>query len=129
MFGIGFSEILIICLILIVFIKPEDLPKFFRSAGRLYGKFKKTYNEVIAVKDKIIQEIDEAASLDEKKAAETAAKAAPADAPKAITDTAAPASENNPVSATETVTYEVVKPEENAAVPAAEAEQEAVRNP
>ena len=63
MFGIGFGEILIVLLIAIVFIRPEDLPKFLRSAGRLYGQIKRMYNELLQTKDKIIKEID--TSLDE----------------------------------------------------------------
>ena len=69
MFGIGFGEILIVILIAIVFIRPEDLPKFLAHAGRLYGKIKRMHNEVIQTKEKIIKEIDEAASLDEPSAA------------------------------------------------------------
>ena len=65
MFGIGFGEILIVLLIAIVFIRPEDLPKFLARAGRLYGQLKRMYNEVIEVKDKIIKEIDDTGSLDE----------------------------------------------------------------
>ncbi|MDR2742329.1 MAG: hypothetical protein LBB98_09285 [Treponema sp.] len=66
MFGIGFSEIVLVGLIFIIFIKPEDLPKFFRTLGRLYGKFKKSYDEVIAIKNKILKEINETAALAEK---------------------------------------------------------------
>ena len=65
MFGIGFGEILIIALITIVFIRPEDLPKFLASAGRLYGQIKRMYSEAVKAKDKIIKEMDEGASLDE----------------------------------------------------------------
>ena len=65
MFGIGFGEILIILLIIIIFIRPEDLPKFLRSAGKLYGQLKRMYNEVMETKDKIIKEIDEAGSTDD----------------------------------------------------------------
>ena len=65
MFGIGAGEILIVLLIAIVFIRPDDLPKFLRSAGRLYGQIKKMYNEVIKTKDKIIKEIDEETNLDD----------------------------------------------------------------
>ena len=61
MFGIGFGEILLIFVIIIIFIRPDDLPKFLRSAGRFYGKAKKMYKEIIEVKDRIIKEIDEAA--------------------------------------------------------------------
>jgi Sec-independent protein translocase protein TatA len=62
MFGIGFSEIIIIFLAVIIFVRPDDLPKFLRTLGRLYGRAKKVYQELTAVKDRIIQEIDEAAS-------------------------------------------------------------------
>jgi sec-independent protein translocase protein TatB len=66
MFGIGFSEIVLVGLIFIIFIKPDDLPKFFRTLGRFYGKFKKTYDEVMAVKNRILKEINETAALAEK---------------------------------------------------------------
>ena len=65
MFGIGFGEILIVLLIAIIFIRPEDLPKFLASAGRLYGQIKRMYNEIIRAKDKIIKEIDKESSLDD----------------------------------------------------------------
>ena len=35
MFGLGFVEILIIFLVVIIFINPKDLPKVFRRLGRL----------------------------------------------------------------------------------------------
>jgi sec-independent protein translocase protein TatB len=66
MFGIGFSEIVLVGLIFIIFIKPDDLPKFFRTLGRLYGKFKKTYDEVMLIKNKILKEINETAAMAEK---------------------------------------------------------------
>jgi sec-independent protein translocase protein TatB len=66
MFGIGFSEIILIGLIFIIFIRPDDLPKFFRTIGKFYGKFKKSYDEVMAVKNKILKEINETAALAEK---------------------------------------------------------------
>jgi len=34
-FGIGFSEILVILLVVIVFVNPKDLPRLFRRLGRL----------------------------------------------------------------------------------------------
>ncbi len=39
MMGIGFSEILIICLAIIIFIKPKDLPSLMGKLGVLYKKF------------------------------------------------------------------------------------------
>jgi sec-independent protein translocase protein TatB len=77
MFGIGFSELVLIGLILIIFIKPEDLPKFFRTLGKLYGQMKKAYDDVVSAKDKILKEIDEAATLEEKAGGNTAAAPAP----------------------------------------------------
>jgi Sec-independent protein translocase protein TatA len=62
MFGIGFSEIIILLLVIIIFVRPGDLPQFLRRAGRLYGKAKRAYTELVAVKDRIMQEIDEAAA-------------------------------------------------------------------
>ena len=65
MFGISFSNVIIILLVIIIFIRPNDLPKFLREAGKFYGKAKKMYNEIIQVKDHIMKEIDEAAAIDE----------------------------------------------------------------
>ena len=65
MFGVGYGEILIVLLIAVIFIRPEDLPKFLRRAARLYAKIKRMYNEVIQTKDKIIKEIDEGDSPDD----------------------------------------------------------------
>jgi len=59
MFGISFSNIIIIILVMIVFIRPDDMPKFLRTVGRFYGKAKKMYNEIIQVKDRIVREIDD----------------------------------------------------------------------
>ena len=66
MFGIGFSEIVLICLVMIIFIRPSDLPKALRTAGRYFGKIKKMYNELILVKDRIVKEMDEVANMEEK---------------------------------------------------------------
>jgi len=109
MFGIGFSEIAIIVLIVIILIKPDDLPAFFRKLGRLYAKAKKAYKEVADVKDQFLKEMDIAAAIQESdatKAAEPATPSAPATpatsaAPAAITDstthpTSAPTSVETP---------------------------------
>jgi len=39
--GIGFSEIIVIILVAIVLIRPEDLPAVFRQIGRIWGQFQK----------------------------------------------------------------------------------------
>lgn len=45
MFSLGLSEILIILLVMIVFIKPEELPEFFRKVGRLFGELNRMKND------------------------------------------------------------------------------------
>jgi sec-independent protein translocase protein TatB len=91
MFGIGPSEIILVAIILIIFIRPEDLPKFLRSAGKLYGQIKKTYDEVIMVKDKILKEIEDTAKL-----AESAMDITAIEEPKKAPEIAAPAAEAKP---------------------------------
>ena len=106
MFGIGFSEILVIVVVLLIFVRPEDLPKFIRKAGHLYGKAKKMYNEIMQIKDKILQEIDEAASLEEKTSAEEEKNKTTPDAPQ-ITAAPEPSDPEKPADTAET------KPPEN----------------
>ena len=81
MFGIGFSEVILLALVAIVLIKPDDLPAFFRKAGKFYGKVKAAYKEVVAVKDDFIREMEVGGALVEasepaKKPAEPAATTA-----------------------------------------------------
>lgn len=65
MFGIGASELIIIGLAVVVFVKPEDLPGFFRKVAKIVAQAKKIYNEALSVKDQFIKEIENAASLEE----------------------------------------------------------------
>ena len=65
MFGIGFSEIVVILLVMIIFIRPEDLPKTLRSLGRLYGKLKLIYKEIMDSRAEIMKEIEKASTFDE----------------------------------------------------------------
>jgi len=59
MFGISISEVILIFLVIVVLIRPEDMPTFLRKAGKFAGKIKKIYKEIIEAKDKIIKEIEE----------------------------------------------------------------------
>ena len=58
MFGIGTSEFFIIALVIIIFVKPKDLPRVFRFLGKIAGKAKAAYDEAVLFKDQIISEID-----------------------------------------------------------------------
>jgi len=70
MFGIGWSELVVVFCIAIIFIRPKDLPKVFRKVGKLYGQVKKIYAEITATKDQFVKDIEAAAALEEKKEAE-----------------------------------------------------------
>jgi Sec-independent protein translocase protein TatA len=42
-FGMGFGEMLVVGLLVIIFTRPEDLPILIRQAGRIYGYIMKIY--------------------------------------------------------------------------------------
>ena len=42
--GLGLFEIAIVVLALIIFVRPEDLPKLVRYVGRLYGDLQRQLN-------------------------------------------------------------------------------------
>ncbi|MGE4169955.1 MAG: twin-arginine translocase TatA/TatE family subunit [Candidatus Margulisiibacteriota bacterium] len=44
MFGLGGSEILVIVMVAVLLIKPEDLPIALKKAGELYGKCYRAYH-------------------------------------------------------------------------------------
>lgn len=43
MFGLGLFEIILIFIIALLVIKPEDLPKLLRSVGQIYGQLRRLY--------------------------------------------------------------------------------------
>lgn len=47
MMGIGWMELMILIIALLVFLKPEELPRFFRSLGRIYSQIFGTYRQVV----------------------------------------------------------------------------------
>ena len=111
MFGIGISEIILIFLVIVVIVRPDDLPKFLRSVAKLYGQIRRVYKEVVDTKDKIFKEIDEAITLDGGPAgSKTNAQAPrekpapPAIAPPADAPVASPTPVAPPVAVVPTVT-------------------------
>ena len=46
MFNIGFSEMMIIAVIALIFIGPKQLPELARTLGRLIGEFKKATEDL-----------------------------------------------------------------------------------
>ena len=46
MFGLGFSELLVIAVVLLVAIGPERLPEFMRKAGQMYSQVRRASDEL-----------------------------------------------------------------------------------
>lgn len=46
MLDVGLSEILLIAIVTIVFVGPEDLPKLMRTLGQYYGKLRRASDEL-----------------------------------------------------------------------------------
>ena len=44
--SIGILELFIIILVVVAFVKPEDLPKFFRTMGNLYGQAQRYFYQM-----------------------------------------------------------------------------------
>jgi Sec-independent protein translocase protein TatA len=82
MLGIGLPELIVIALVMVVFIRPEDLPAFFRSLGRLYAKAKKAYDEVSAIKDDFVRRVKAAASEEDSPAEPGSGDEPPRDPPE-----------------------------------------------
>ncbi len=58
MFGIGFTELIIIFLAAVIFIRPDDIPSFFRKLGKIFAEIRGFYNEVVQAKDDFLREVD-----------------------------------------------------------------------
>ena len=46
MFGIGFTEILLILIVALVIIGPEKLPELAKTIGKAFNEFKRTSNDI-----------------------------------------------------------------------------------
>ena len=46
MFDIGFFELVLIAIVVLVIVGPERMPGFARKAGRMLGKFKRALSDV-----------------------------------------------------------------------------------
>jgi sec-independent protein translocase protein TatB len=59
-FGIGFFELLIIFLVVILFVNPKDLPKLFRKLGRFMRQIRDLKDSSVQYLKKVEREIEEA---------------------------------------------------------------------
>ena len=62
MFGIGWSEFLVIVCIVVIFIRPKDLPAILQKVGKAYGQLKRSYKEIVSIKDQFVKEMNAAAA-------------------------------------------------------------------
>lgn len=46
MFGFSFAELLVVCLVGIIFIKPQDLPEMAHFAGKAFFRAKKAFHDL-----------------------------------------------------------------------------------
>ncbi len=61
MFGIGFTELIVIVIIALIFIGPDKLPGLATALGRAYAEFKKAGDEIKReIKDASRQPSDDA---------------------------------------------------------------------
>ncbi|MBT5855292.1 hypothetical protein HOH87_01495 [bacterium] len=47
MFGLSMSELLVIGVVFVLFLKPEDLPKLARVMGKIYHQLNSAYRQLI----------------------------------------------------------------------------------
>lgn len=57
MFGIGWAELLLILLIALIFIKPDQLPQTAKNLGRAYRQFREVISESSQILEKEVSDI------------------------------------------------------------------------
>lgn len=57
MFGFSLAELLVVCLIILIFIKPADLPEIAHFLGKIFFRIKNYYNNIKSEFQKIEKEI------------------------------------------------------------------------
>ncbi len=67
MFDVSWSELLVVIIIALFFIKPEDLPEIFRTIGKFFAKVKRMTSE-FSETIKEISEIADSSQGNEKQA-------------------------------------------------------------
>ena len=65
MFGIGLSEMIVICCVIVIFVRPKDLPKIFRRLGKSYARLRNYYRELAAIQEQFLKDIQAASRAPE----------------------------------------------------------------
>ncbi len=63
MFGFSFAELIVVFLVALLFIKPQDLPEIAHFLGRIFYRAKKFFNEI----KKQFKEVEKEFGIDELK--------------------------------------------------------------
>ena len=66
MFGLGFWEILVIALVVIIFVPPRKLPNFFYRLGSIYGELRAMNRNVRRVMRSIERDVNDAETRERK---------------------------------------------------------------
>ncbi len=59
MFGIGFSELIVIAIVALVLIGPKRLPEVMQQAGKLFVHLRRTANEVKSGFDQVVRDAED----------------------------------------------------------------------
>jgi sec-independent protein translocase protein TatB len=59
MFGIGFSELIVIAIVALIFVGPKRLPEVMKQAGKLFVHVRRTANDVKGTFDQVVREAEE----------------------------------------------------------------------
>lgn len=59
MFGIGFSELVVIAIVALIFVGPKRLPEVMKQAGKLFVHVRRTANDVRGTFDQVVREAEE----------------------------------------------------------------------
>ena len=57
MFRLGFWEVVTILVVIVVFVRPQDLPRFARNAGKVYAKIRAFYRDLSSLPERVEDEI------------------------------------------------------------------------
>lgn len=68
MFGVGFSEIIVIVIVALVFVGPKKLPDLAKQAGRLFVQFRRMTGDVRSTVDDFIRKAEEEIRQEERQA-------------------------------------------------------------
>ena len=67
MFGLGFTEILVILIVEFIFTRPKDIPRLFTKLGRIYGQFTRQLSAAKRIMGEFEDEVRRAGELESRR--------------------------------------------------------------